>query len=304
MAEIERVCVIGAGFMGQQIATVAVMCGNIVTAFDPGPDAPAKAMEELKKIFALQGNQEQEKNLIEMKEKIKYCENLANAVADTDLIIEAVPEKMDLKKEILAQIDKEAPSSAIIASNSSSIPVVKLEDAIKRKDKVLNIHFDAPLIQRPMVDIMPGTATSNETIEKAIAWAESIGCVPVVVKKPIMGYLGNRLWRVVKRESLMLWDEGYGDVTEIDRAWMLQFGVDLGPFAMMDAVGLDVVYDIEMAYYNESGDPKDKPPDALKEMIDKGELGLKTNKGFYNWSDPEFLKPDFLKKQKRKRREQ
>ena len=205
---------------------------------------------------------------------------------------------MDLKKEIFAQIDKEAPSSAIIASNSSSIPVVKLEDAIERKDKVLNIHFDAPMIQRPMVDIMPGTTTSIETMERAIAWVESIGCVPVIVNKPIMGYLGNRLWRVVKRESLMLWAEGYGDITEIDRAWMLQFGVELGPFAMMDAVGLDVVYDIEMAYYNESGDLKDKPPDALKEMIERRELGLKTNKGFYDWSDPEFLKPDFLKKQK------
>lgn len=298
MAEIERVCVIGAGFMGQQIATVAVMSGYTVTAFDPGPDAPGKAMEELKKIFALQGNQEQEKRLNESIEKITYCENLSEAVADADLVIEAVPEKLELKREVFAQINEEASPHLIIASNSSSIPVVKLEDVVDQKERALNIHFDAPMIDRPMVDIMPGTATSDETMKRVVEWVESIGCVPVVVKKPIMGYLGNRLWRVVKRESLMLWSQGYGDVTEVDRAWMLQFGVDLGPFAMMDAVGLDVVYDIEMAYYKESGDPKDKPPEALKEMIERGELGLKTNKGFYDWSDPEFLKPDFLKKQK------
>ena len=92
----------------------------------------------------------------------------------------------------------------------------------------------------------------------------------------------------------MLWAEGYGDFIEIDRSWMLQFGTDLGPFAMMDAVGLDVVYDIEMAYYNESKKQEDKPPEALKQMIDRNELGLKTDKGFYNWKDPEFLKPGFL----------
>jgi 3-hydroxybutyryl-CoA dehydrogenase len=298
MAEIENVCVIGAGFMGQQIATVTVMSGYTVKAFDPSPDAPAKAMEELKKIFALQGNQEQEKRLNESIEKITYCKNLAEAVADADLVIEAVPEKLELKRDVFAQINKEASPHLIIASNSSSIPVVKLEDVVDQKEQVLNIHFDAPMIDRPMADIMPGTATSDDTMKRVVEWLESIGCVPVIVKKPIMGYLGNRLWRVVKRESLMLWAEGYGDVTEIDRAWMLQFGVELGPFAMMDAVGLDVVYDIEMAYYNESGDLKDKPPDALKEMIDRGELGLKSNRGFYDWSDPEFLKPDFLKKQK------
>ena len=145
-----------------------------------------------------------------------------------------------------------------------------------------------------MVDVMPGNKTSKETINKSIEWAEYIGCVPVFVKKPVMGYLGNRLWRMVKRESLMLWAEGYGDFIEIDRSWMLQFGTDLGPFAMMDAVGLDVVYDIEMAYYNESKKQEDKPPDALKQMIDRNELGLKTDKGFYDWKDPEFLKPGFL----------
>jgi 3-hydroxybutyryl-CoA dehydrogenase len=146
------------------------------------------------------------------------------------------------------------------------------------------------------VDIMPGSATSADNIESARAWAQSIGCVPVVVKKPIMGYLGNRLWRMVKRESLKLWAGGYGDPMDIDRSWMLQFKVELGPFAMMDVIGLDVVWDIEMSYYNETKDAQDLPPEELKDMIAKGLLGMKTGKGFYDWSDPAFLKPDFLGK--------
>jgi len=292
--KIEKIAVVGVGFMGQQISSVAALSNYTVKAYDNNSNAPAKALAELKTIYQLQGLKDQEDKLYDAQEKITYCENLPQAVSDADLIIEAVSEDLELKQKVFAQIDNAAPPHAIIASNSSSIPMLRIENTVRRKEKVLNIHFDAPMIQRPLVDIMPGSKTSDETIETAKSWVESIECVPILVKKPIMGYLGNRLWRVVKRESLMLWSEGYGDFRDIDRSWMLQFGIELGPFAMMDAVGLDVIYDIEMAYYNESGDPKDMPPAALKEMIDRGDLGLKTGKGFYDWSDPEFLKPDFI----------
>jgi 3-hydroxybutyryl-CoA dehydrogenase len=227
---------------------------------------------------------------------IKYCASLSEAVADADLVIEAVSESIDLKKKIFKEVEAAAPAAALIASNSSSIPMIKMEDAVTRKERALNIHFDSPMIDLPLVDIMPGSVTTSDNIESARAWAESIGCVPVVVKKPIMGYLGNRLWRMVKRESLKLWAGGYGDPTDIDRSWMLQFKVELGPFAMMDVIGLDVVRDIEMAYYNETRDPQDLPPQALSDMINKGLLGMKTGKGFYDWSDPAFLKPGFLGK--------
>lgn len=298
--KIKKIAVIGAGFMGVQISSIAALAKYSVKVYDPNPDAPAKGIGELKGIYALKGLTEQEERLNSAQEKILYCNSLSQAVTDADLIIEAVTENMDLKKKVFNQIDIAAPDHAIIASNSSSIPVVKFEDAVGRTDKVLNIHFDAPMIDLPLVDIMPGTNTSPETIEMAKLWVESIDCVPIVLKKPIMGYLANRLWRMVKRESLKLWAEGYGDFMDIDRSWMMQFKVELGPFAMMDAIGLDVIYDIEMAYYNETRDPVDKPPQALKEMVDKGDLGLKTGKGFYNWSDPDFLKPDFIKKKSEK----
>ncbi len=295
MLKIKNVAVIGAGFMGVQISSVAALAGNGVKVFDLDPQAAAKSIDGLKGIFGLKGMSAQADKLDSAQGRIKYCASLAEAVADADLVIEAVSENIELKKKIFREVEAAAPAKALIASNSSSIPMVKMEDAVTRKERVLNIHFDSPMIDLPLVDIMPGSTTSSDNIESARAWAKDIGCVPVVVKKSIMGYLGNRLWRMVKRESLKLWAGGYGDPLDIDRSWMLQFKVELGPFAMMDVIGLDVVWDIEMSYYNETKDAQDLPPQALKDMIAKGLLGMKAGKGFYDWSDPAFLKPDFLK---------
>jgi 3-hydroxybutyryl-CoA dehydrogenase len=227
--------------------------------------------------------------------RVSYCSVLADAVKDTDLIIEIVPERLELKREVFAQLDKLAPASTIIATNSSSLPVSKIESAVVRRDKVANLHFYAPVMKNYFVDIAGGTATSKETIDTLQAWTRSIGCLPLLVKKECMGFVFNRVWRAVKRESLASWGNDNADYKDIDRAWMIWSGMPVGPFAMMDSVGLDVVYDIEMQYYLDSGDIKDRPPDALKAMIDRGELGIKSGKGFYDWKNPEFAKPEFLK---------
>jgi 3-hydroxybutyryl-CoA dehydrogenase len=115
------------------------------------------------------------------------------------------------------------------------------------------------------------------------------------VKKEILGFCFNRVWRAIKRETLHMWAGGYVDFRDIDRAWMVFTGMNVGPFGFMDAVGLDVVYDIEMVYYGESADPKDHPPQALKDKLERGELGVKTGKGFYAYPDPEFIRSDFMK---------
>jgi 3-hydroxybutyryl-CoA dehydrogenase len=134
-----------------------------------------------------------------------------------------------------------------------------------------------------MADIMKGTKTSNETFEKGKKWIESIEITPLLVKKESFGFVFNRIWRAVKKECLEIWAGGYADVEEVDKAWKIYTGMGLGPFKLMDGVGLDVVYDIELSYYNNSKDPKDLPPKAFKEKIEKGELGIKTRKGFYTY---------------------
>ena len=135
-----------------------------------------------------------------------------------------------------------------------------------------------------MADIMRGTHTSDLTFELGKKWIESIDITPLVVKKECYGFVFNRIWRAIKKDCLKIWAGGHADIETVDKAWKISFKMDSGPFQMMDGVGLDVVYDIEMSYYKESGDPNDKPPQTLKEMVDRGELGVKTGKGFYNYN--------------------
>nr|HDO80851.1 hypothetical protein [Candidatus Bathyarchaeota archaeon] len=237
--EISTVSVVGAGFMGRQIAAWAAIHGYRVRVYDISPEALENAKEYISQFINLYYMQEGKGNPEEDKSRVTYHGSLSEAVADADLVIEAVPEKLELKKEVFAQIDKAAPPHAIIATNSSSIPVSKIEDAVKRKDKVLNIHFYAPIPDRPMADIMRGSKTSDETFEKGKEWIESIDCVPLVVKKECLGFVFNRVWRAIKKEALKIWAGGYADFRDVDRAWMIFTGMKMGPFAMMDGVGLD-----------------------------------------------------------------
>ncbi|MHA1455732.1 MAG: 3-hydroxyacyl-CoA dehydrogenase family protein [Promethearchaeota archaeon] len=134
-----------------------------------------------------------------------------------------------------------------------------------------------------MADIARGTKTSDDTFNKGKEWLESIDITPLVLKKECLGFVFNRVWRAVKKECLKIWDGGYADLEEVDKAWKVFTKMEIGPFEFMDIIGLDVVYDIEMMYYKESGDPDDKPPQILKDKVNKGELGEKTGKGFYDY---------------------
>ena len=179
--EIKIVAVIGAGFLGKQIATQTASFNYTVRIYDKQTEILEKLKKKLvrrKKIKKAQGD-------------VTSHNNLSEAVADADLIIEAVPEILELKKEIFSQIDKTAPPHAIIATNSSSIVVSSIEDAVQRKDKVLNMHFYHQAI--PMVDLMKGTMTSEDTFEKGEKFIESIALTPIIVKKESKGFVFNRL---------------------------------------------------------------------------------------------------------------
>lgn len=226
---------------------------------------------------------------------VTFCKKLEDALRNADLVIEAVPEDLELKRHTFERIDALAPRDAILATNSSSLPISKIESATKRPEQCLNTHFYYPAIGHNMVDVMGGTKTTPEVIETARTWVRSLGLVPLTVKKEILGFCFNRVWRAIKREALYMWAEGFVDFRDIDRGWMIFAGMAYGHFGLMDNVGLDVIYDIEMVYYNESKDPKDHPPEALKDKVDRKELGIKTKKGFYAYPDPEYSQPDFLK---------
>lgn len=274
--KVKYLSIIGAGFTGKQIAAHAALYNYNIHVFDINSDILEVAKKYITGVL-------KRKNKIEKIEKVYYSTNLNEALKETDLVIEAVPEDLPLKKKVFSQIDDLAPPHAIIATNSSSYPVSKIEDAVQRKDKVLNIHFYPPIPTRPMADIARGTQTSDETFEIGKSWIESIECTPLVVKKDCLGFVFNRLWRAVKKECIEIWAGGFADVEDVDKAWKIFTGMNMGPYTLMDGIGLDVVYAVELSYYEETGDPKDKPPQDFKELVERGELGMKTGKGFYNW---------------------
>ncbi|MFX1302001.1 MAG: 3-hydroxyacyl-CoA dehydrogenase family protein [Promethearchaeota archaeon] len=279
MREIKKVLIIGAGFTGKQIAATTALYDYNVNICDINSEILAEAKKYIDGV--LKRNKK-----LELINKVSYYNEIEEAVNDVDLVIEAVPENIGLKKKVFSQIDQIAPMKTIIATNSSSIPVSKIEDAVGRKDKVLNIHFYPPIPRRPMADVMRGTKTSDKTFDIGIKWIKSIGCYPIILKKECHGFVFNRMWHAARREALKIWVGGYADIETIDLAWKTFTGMKMGPFVLMDAIGLDTVYAVQMSYFHESGDFRDKPPDELKEMVEKGDLGMKSGKGFYTWKKP------------------
>ena len=294
--KIQKVAIIGAGTMGAQIGPLAASFGYDVAIYDTNEDAFKKGLKNAEDLL------KKSKNTPTIPvgdwyrgiKQTKLCLQLEDALKDTDLVIEAIPEEVELKRTMFKKLDDLTPRSAILSTNSSSIPISKIESATTRPEQCLNIHFYFPAMGLNMVDIMGGSKTAPETFETGKQWIRSIGCVPLTVNKETLGFCFNRVWRAVKRETLYLWAEGYVDFRDIDRGWMIFTGMSAGPFGLMDSVGLEVVYNIETVYYNESKDPKDHPPEALKAMLDRNELGIKTGKGFYTHPDPEFSDPGFL----------
>lgn len=286
----ETVCVVGAGFMGAQIGLRCAVHGYTVRFVDNAVEQLQQAAQshsqELGKCLEKQQITEEEKAAI--LSRIHFTTSMREGTSEADLVIEAVPEVLEVKREVFAQLDAICPEHTILATNSSSIRISAIEDVTKRLDKVLNMHFYAPVSQRPMVELMRGTVTSDETMETARQFARTIEMTPLVVRKESTGFIFNRVWRAIKKECLRVVDEGVASHEDVDRAWMIAFGGSEGPFGMMDIIGLDVVRDIEMVYYRESGDASDAPPRILLDKIEREELGVKTGKGFYSYPDPAF----------------
>ncbi len=294
-SDIKTVSIFGTGVLGTQIAIQTACFGYEVYAFDEAEGALDRTSQSL----ALATEATEKRPVVdqavwqESVKRVRRVKSLEQAVRESDLVIESVPEKLELKRQIFSQIDALAPSWAILATNSSSIPVSRIESATQRASHCLNLHFYFPVLGVNIVEIMAGSQTSEDTMNAGIAWVRSIGCIPLSVKKEIFGFCFNRVWRVVKREALHLWANGFVDYQDIDRAWMVLTGMPLGPFGMMDQVGLDVIHNTELSYFGESGDPRDRPPGIFKAMVERGELGIKTGKGFYDYPSPAYKSPNF-----------
>jgi len=298
--QIKRVAVVGMGVIGAQIAIQTACHGFQVHGFDQLPDAFDKANQfilasmEAQKMEPVTGLERWRQGM----EQVRLTAKLPEAVAGADLVIEAVPERLELKREVFAQLDGLAPGHALLASNSSSIPISRIAGATQRPGQCLNLHFYFPALGIHLVDVMGGEATAPATLAAGATWVSSIGCIPIRLKKETFGFCLNRMQHAARREALHMWAEGAVDVQDADRAWMVGIGMPFGLFGMMDQVGLDVVYNVEMSYLHETGDERFRPPEVLKQMIDRGELGCKSGKGFYSYPNPAYKQPGFLSAKK------
>jgi len=296
----ERVAIVGSGILGTQIAMLAAYAGYKVCVFDTREGAFDETYAKLHADLKAKGvNPFIAWDKWEgCKQNIQLVTNLGDALKDVDLVVESITEDVELKRKVFKQMGQSAPAKAIFATNSSSLPVSRMEDSSGRPDRCINTHFYLPLQGMNMADLMAGTKTLPEVMQKGEEWIRSLGVVPLRVKKEALGFCFNNVWRAIKKQTLYMWANDFADFRDIDRAWRIFSGMKVGPFGLMDSVGLDTVYNIEMVYYDESKDPGDKPPYQLVEKIKKGELGVKSGKGFYSYPNPEFLQPDFLNPKK------
>lgn len=296
MRTIERVAVIGAGTMGRQIALQIARSGLPVALYDADPAALERAQAAQREWVAgwVADGTHAATDEGAIFARLHYETELGAATRGVDLAIEAVPERVDLKRAVFAQLDEYLHEGAILATNSSSIRVSLLEDSTARPELVANFHFYIPVWEHPMVDVGGGGHTDPATIEQLTAFARRIGMLPLIVRRESTGLVFNRVWRAIKKETLKVVDSGVTSHQDVDRAWMIMYGTPQGPFGKMDEIGLDVVRDIEEVYARESGDPSDLPPPILTDRVARGDLGRKTGRGFYEYPNPAYADPGFL----------
>lgn len=291
-----NIAVVGLGTLGTQIAIQAAAYGHHVNGYDPDRSAFHRMQAKVREAMRMtrKGPTFPVGEWEHHAAKVEVHEDLAGALRLADLVIEVVPENLAIKREVFAEMDRLAPRGAVLATNSSTMPVSRIESATTRPERCVNIHFYQPAVGMSMADVMGGTATTPETFAFAREFVRSVHCVPLPVQKEILGFCFNSVWRAVKRQTLYMWANGFVDFRDLDRAWMVFTGMTYGPFFLMDLVGLDVILAVERIYFQDSGDPRDAPPAALVAKVERGELGVKSGGGFYNYPDPECARDDFL----------
>lgn len=297
---IKRVAIVGAGTMGAQIGSLIAIHGYPVTITDAIPDALDRARLRIDEQILPELHRSGIGTLdpAEARTNLRFEPDLESAIANADLVIEAVREDVDVKTELFGRMDAINPT-AILASNSSSIPTRNVIDKVTRPERVMNMHFFAPIWVRTMVELMTCGQTDESVLQRARAFSQEIGLVAPIVRIESKGFIINRIWRAVKRESLRVMDEGVASPEDIDRLWMIFFQTEYAPFGVMDMVGLDVVRDIEWSYQRDTVDPTDKPSPGLAKMIDEGKFGEKSGQGFYAHPNPAYQQPGFIPKRQK-----
>ncbi len=275
--------VMGAGAMGAGIAQVITFSGLPVVIKDINQELVDKGIERVRAIYQSRVDRGR-MDAGQMEEKMALLTGTTSYddFRDVDIVIEAVPEKMDLKKRIFAELDAICPEGTIFASNTSALSISAMAAATKRPHKVIGMHFFNPANVMKLVEVIPGLDTSQETIDDVVMFAESLRKIPVVVQE-CAGFLVNRILMPFLNESVYALQEGAATATEIDET-VVQSGMPMGPFTLADFLGLDVCWDVAQILYQEYGE-RMRPAELLGAVVKAGRLGEKSGAGFYGYGD-------------------
>ncbi len=278
------IAVIGAGTMGHGIAQVAALAGFKVLLNDVDRESLARGVK------AIEGNLAKGMKLGKLTEDdrdrtlqhIHGTTNLKECAA-ADVIIEAAPEKLELKKDILRQLESASDHPFIFASNTSSLSITEIASSSKRPEAVIGMHFFNPVHIMRLLEIVVGEKTSTETVDVVTAVGQKLRKEPIVVKD-VPGFASSRLGVVLGLEAMRMFEQGVASAKDIDTAMELGYNHPMGPLKLTDLVGLDVRLNIAEYLHRELGSEAFKPPEVLRRMVSEGKLGKKTGQGFYDWS--------------------
>jgi 3-hydroxybutyryl-CoA dehydrogenase len=283
-----NIAVIGAGTMGHGIAQVAAMAGHQVALVDASHELAERGVDRIREN--LDGGVARSKVTPEQRDatlaRVRSASDLTQACTNASLIIEAVPERMDLKRSVFEAVERAAPALAILASNTSSLSISDLQKGLDHPERVIGLHFFNPVHINRLVEVVRGRKTSDATVDSALDFARELGKDPIVVNDS-PGFATSRLGVLLGLEAMRMLEEGVASAEDIDKAMELGYRHPMGPLKLSDLVGLDVRLDIANYLYDKLGGKRFKPPRILREMVAEGKLGRKTGQGFYRWNDGE-----------------
>ncbi|WP_328916197.1 MULTISPECIES: 3-hydroxyacyl-CoA dehydrogenase family protein [unclassified Streptomyces] len=278
----KKLAVIGAGLMGAGIAQVSAQAGYEVVLRDVTDEALARGRDGIRasyEKFVAKGKLAAEDAEAALA-RITTTTDL-DAVADADLVVEAVFEKIEVKQEIFRTLDRLVGDDTVLASNTSAIPITKIAAATERPERVVGTHFFSPVPLMQLCELVRGYKTSDDTLARAREFAEGVGKTCVVVNRDVAGFVTTRLISALVVEAIKLYESGVASAEDIDLACKLGFGHAMGPLATTDLTGVDILLHATGNIYTESQDEKFAPPELMRRMVDAGDLGRKTGQGFY-----------------------
>ena len=281
-----RVAVIGAGTMGHGIAYVAALAGCDVRLTDARADALPQALDKIEALLVsgVKRGKVSADDHAAVRKRIRAESQIRAAVSDADVVIEAVVEDLAVKQRLFADVERAAPPAALLASNTSSLSIGRIAAAMTQPARLVGMHFFNPVHIMKLVEVVTHGRDSHPAAERAIEFARQLGKEPIVVRDS-PGFASSRLGVVLGLEAMRMLEQDVASAEDIDKAMELGYNHPMGPLKLTDLVGLDVRLAIAEYLHATLGKSQYEPPRILKEKVKKGELGKKTGKGFYTWSD-------------------